>query len=93
MKPLFKNKPLIAIVICVFVLLGAFAVYENHKVNLAHSTFENYYMFRGCTELLSRDDTSGTCKTANGQTIKIVKYQNAWYLDGDLPMHWGNFGF
>ena len=51
----------------------------------AHSTFENYYAFRGCTELVSKTDAAGYCKTASGQTIKIVKFQGKWFLDGDLP--------
>ena len=51
----------------------------------AHSTFENYYVFRGCVELLQKTDNYGICQTGSGQTIKIVKYQNKWYLDGDLP--------
>lgn len=56
----------------------------------AHSTFDNYYAFRGCTQLLQETDTSGVCKTDSGQTITIVEYQGKWYLQGDLP--WGCIG-
>lgn len=56
----------------------------------AHSSFENYYAFRGCVELLEKTDTYSTCKLSNGNEIKIVKYQDKWYLDGDLP--WGCIG-
>ena len=56
----------------------------------AHSTFENYYAFRGCVQLVDRTDTYGHCKLASGQTIKLVKYQGKWFLDGDLP--WGCIG-
>lgn len=51
----------------------------------AHSSFENYYAFRGCIKLISKTDTEGVCKTNSGQTIKIVKFHNKWYLDKDLP--------
>ncbi len=51
----------------------------------AHSSFEAYYAFRGCTRLISRTDNDGVCQLATGQTIKLVKYQGTWYLDGDLP--------
>ena len=50
-----------------------------------HSTFEKYYAFRGCVESLQRTNDYGICVTSAGQTIKIVKYQDKWYLDGDLP--------
>ena len=51
----------------------------------AHSSFENYYAFRGCKQLIGKTADAGYCRTAAGQTIKIVKFQNKWYLDGDLP--------
>ncbi len=51
----------------------------------AHSSFDDYYRFRGCVELIQKTDTYGTCRTANGQILKLVKYENKWYLDGDLP--------
>lgn len=56
----------------------------------AHSTFENYFAFRGCEKLMEKTKDYGTCKTKSGETIKIVKYQDQWYLDGDLP--WGCIG-
>jgi hypothetical protein len=89
---ILKNKIFIGIVVCLVFAGGIFALHENTKINLAHSTFENYYAFRGCTQLIDRTDTYGDCKLSNGQTIKIVLYKGAWYLDGDLPM-WGSFGF
>lgn len=54
----------------------------------AHSTFENYYAFRGCMQLIKRTNDYGICKTDSSQTIKIVKFNNRWYLDGDLPICW-----
>lgn len=68
------------IIICLIVGFSWFK-----KLNLAHSTFENYYKFRGCIELVEKTDTYGLCKIKSGETIKIVKYENKWYLDGDLP--------
>jgi hypothetical protein len=63
----------------------AFGTYQYFYLKKAHSTFENYYAFRGCTELITRTDDYGICKTKSGETIKIVKYQGKWFLDGDLP--------
>ena len=75
------------IIVLLAVVSGAYYVSYLRK---AHSTFQNYYDFRGCTELVSRAETSGICKTRSRQTIKIVKYNNRWYLDGDLPVcDWG----
>jgi hypothetical protein len=67
------------------ILLFILAVYEVFYLERAHSTFENYYAFRGCRQLVEKTDSYGKCKIASGQTIKIVKYQGKWYLDGDLP--------
>ncbi len=88
---ILKNKAFIVVVICLVIAGGVFALYENHKLNLAHSTFENYSAFRGCAQLIDRTDTYGDCKTTDGQTIKMVKFQGAWYLDGDLPICWGGY--
>jgi hypothetical protein len=56
----------------------------------AHSSFENYYAFRGCKELLQKTDSYGICRTDDGNTIKIVLYNGRWYLDGDLPVCYFN---
>jgi len=82
-----KNKKIIVggivILIILFVVLFVWQVVFLHK---AHSTFENYYTFRGCVELLATTTDSGTCRTGSGQTIKIVLYDGRWFLDGDLPV-------
>lgn len=81
-----------AIIACIVVLAIAgsvFTVWQLRLLNTAHSTFKNYYAFRGCTKLLDRTDTYGTCVTKSGQTIKIVKYEDRWFLDGDLPCRTG----
>jgi hypothetical protein len=65
--------------------LIAVGSYQAYYVNKAHLTFTNYYAFRGCEKLISKTDTSAICETNTGQTIKIVSYENKWYLDGDLP--------
>jgi len=81
MRKIFRNK-IIVVAIILVVILGIYQVFYLRK---AHSTFENYYAFRGCQQLLEKTDSYGTCKIASGQTIKIVKYKGLWYLDGDLP--------
>ncbi len=69
----------------IVLLIFSFGVYYVFYLQKAHSTFENYYAFRGCTELLDKKDNYGVCRTNSGQTLKIVKYDNRWFLDGDLP--------
>ena len=84
MSTMLRSKIFWAVLACLLILGGAFA-YQWNYLRVAHSTFDNYYAFRGCTQLISRTDTSGTCKLADGRTITIVEYQGKWYLDGDLP--------
>ena len=72
---------LVLFVIIIF-LLGASWILILQK---AHSTFGNYYAFRGCNKLISKTDTYGFCKLDSGKIIKIVKFQGRLYLDGDLP--------
>ncbi len=69
----------------VIVLIVIFAVRQVMDVNTAHQTFENYYTFRGCTQLLKRTNDYGFCKLSSGKVIKLVRFQGKWYLDGDLP--------
>ena len=67
------------------VMLVVTGVWYVLYLQKAHSTFENYYAFRGCVRLIERTDTYGTCSLADGTIIKIVLYQGKWFLDGDLP--------
>jgi hypothetical protein len=62
-----------------------FGINQWLYLDKAHSTFEDYYAFRGCVQLISTTTDSGMCRDDSGEIIKIVKYQNEWYLDGDLP--------
>lgn len=89
LKLKISNKSLKKIVVVgtiVTVLLGLLAIHQTAYLKRAHSTFENYYVFRGCSQLLTKTDTYGLCKTKSGQTIKIINYNDLWYLDGDLPV-------
>ncbi|MDE1925075.1 MAG: hypothetical protein KGH79_02760 [Patescibacteria group bacterium] len=80
-----KLKAFWVIIACLVLAGGVFAFYQWNYLRVAHSTFENYYAFRGCQTLVDRTDTYGDCKLADGSTIKIVRYNDKWYLDGDLP--------
>jgi hypothetical protein len=78
------NLRRLAIVLVIAAIL-VFMMSQWLYLRKAHSTFENYYTFRGCTKLLEKTENEGTCKLASGSVIKIVKFDNKWYLDGDLP--------
>ena len=85
---MFKNKTLWGIILLFVMAGGAFLAYQVYTVNLAHTTFERYYAFRGCTQLVDKTDTYGDCKLADGSTIKIVLINGKWYLNGDGPGIW-----
>jgi len=80
-----KNKAAIGVLILAAIIIIAVGVDWILILRKAHGTFENYYAFRGCTRLISKTDDAGYCKLASGRIIKIVKFKNKWYLDGDLP--------
>jgi len=85
---IFKNPLFIsAAVAAVLVVLG-FGIYQVRELRIAHSTFENYYAFRSCVQLIDKTDTYGDCKLADGQIIKLVLINGRWYLDGDGPGVW-----
>ena len=74
------------ILICSLILaIGVFAAYKIYTLRSAHSSFENYYAFRGCVQLIERTDTYGICRLTSGETIKLVNIKDKWYLDGDGP--------
>ena len=83
-----KNLLISIGILVVIVGLAVISLLSNYFSFLrrAHSNFENYYAFRGCTQLLQKTNTYGICKTDSGETIKLVLYKNKWYLDGDLPV-------
>jgi len=87
---MLMKKIFISIAILALVILAA-GLYQIYVLRVAHSSFENYYVFRGCVQLLERTDTYGICKTSSGNTVKIVEFQGKWYLDGDLPYPGLNF--
>ncbi len=88
-----KSKIISGLILIVIVLGGFLAYRYVLYLRKAHSTFENYYAFRGCVQLIKRTSDYGTCETDSGQTIKIIKFNNRWYLDGDLPFCWNNICF
>jgi hypothetical protein len=85
---MFKNKTLWGSIVVLVLIGGAFLGYQVYQTHLAHTTFERYYAFRGCVQLIDKTDTYGDCKLANGSTIKIVLINGKWYLDGDGPGVW-----
>lgn len=82
-----KKKPFIILILIIAALI-VFAVQQVYTLNIAHSSFENYYKFRGCNKLVEKTDTYATCLTNSGQNIKIVLINGKWYLDGDGPGIW-----
>jgi len=83
-----KNITFVIVILLIFIIFGFFWI---NKLRVAHSSFENYYNFRGCVSLIEKTDTYGTCKLSSGKIIKLVKFKNKWYLDGDLPYPGFNF--
>ena len=79
------------IAVILFIIFGIIALHQFFTVQKAHSNFENYYAFRDCKQLVTKTDTYGTCKLSDGKIIKIVKFNNKWYLDNDLPFCIGTF--
>ena len=80
-----NKKIVIIVIILLAIIVFTFGLYWILYLQKAHSTFENYYAFRGCVKLLNKIDNYGFCELASGETIKIVKFKDKWYLDGDLP--------
>lgn len=89
---LLKHK-LIILILTGIIFAAIFLFAETIFLRKAHSTFENYYDFRGCTKLLQRTEEYGICQIKSGKTIKIVRYNGRWFLDGDLPVCWHNICF
>lgn len=87
------RKFLAAAAAVVVLLLAALFMEQFFVLQKAHSSFSNYAAFRGCQRITSRSDISGTCTLASGQSIKIVKFNGKWYLDGDLPFCWNGVCF
>lgn len=82
---------MLSIVLVGLVILCVLGVSQITTLRKAHSTFANYYAFRGCVKLITKAPTYGMCKTASGQIITIVLYKDKWYLKGDLPIGlWGH---
>lgn len=90
---LLKNKTLIIVLILVFITIFIYGLQQTIKVDKAHQTFENYYAFRGCINLVKKTTNYGLCKLSSGQVIKLVKFHEKWYLDGDLPTCFSNICF
>ena len=82
---IIKNKKILKIILILGVLAFIFGSYWVFYLEKAHKTYENYYAFRGCIQEIKKTKDYGICKTGTGETIKIVKFQGKWYLDGDLP--------
>ena len=86
-----NKKILIIVGVVLFGGIFASGIWYIFYLDKAHSTFLNYYDFRGCTSLVEMGNDYGICKTRGGENIKIVKYKGRWYLNGDLPSGWFNF--
>jgi hypothetical protein len=84
-----KKKNVLSVLIIILIVAGAaLAIDQFFVLQKAHSTFNNYYAFRGCVQLLQKTDTYGICKTVSGDTITIVEINGKWYLQGDGPGVW-----
>ncbi len=85
---MLQKKKILSVVALGVILLSVLVLDQYFVLKKAHSSFDNYYAFRGCTQLLTKTPDYATCQIKSGQVIKIVKFNSAWYLDGDLPGQW-----
>ena len=85
---MYKKKAVWGIFLSAIIVSGAFIAYQVYATHLAHTTFDRYYTFRGCIELIDKTDTYGDCRLSSGQIIKIVLINGKWYLNGDGPGMW-----
>jgi hypothetical protein len=83
-----KRKTILLLIWSLFILIFITGLNQTILLNKAHSSFENYYHFRGCKQLVSKSESEGVCRLASGKTIKLVNHKGKWYLDGDLPRCW-----
>jgi hypothetical protein len=81
----FDKKRLLKFLLLLAAIVIIFSTSQLIYLRKAHSSFEHYYTFRKCVQLLQKTDTSGICRLASGQTITIVNINNKWYLEGDGP--------
>jgi len=79
------NKKIIIFIVILLIAIFIAGIWWVLYLRKAHSNFDDYFAFRGCAKLIERQSDYGTCQVKSGETIKIVKYQDRWYLDGDLP--------
>ncbi len=80
-----NKKQLLIIFIILVTIILLIAVVWIIKLKIAHSSFDNYYNFRGCKELINKTSDYANCKLTNGKIIKIVKIDNKWFLENDGP--------
>lgn len=80
-----KYNVFLTVALSVFIIFLVFCIWKVLYLRRMHSTFENYYKFRGCRELIEKNDVSAVCRLSDDKLIKIVKYKDRWFLDGDLP--------
>lgn len=81
-----RRKSRLFIITLILMPLLVFGVWWIDFLRVAHSSFENYYTFRGCVSLIQKTDTEAVCELKNGTKIKMVAYDNRWFLAGDLPL-------
>ena len=88
MIKIHKNKILNYILLSIISLVVIFGLTKLYILHRAHSSFENYAKFRGCTQMIGETLNFGVCKLSSGQVIKLVRINNKWYLEGDGPGIW-----
>lgn len=95
MSPIARHRWLLFLAFVLGAIAAAITIRWYFVLKKAHSSFEDYYAFRGCTELLERGANYGICRLKSGQIIRIVESDGRWFLDGDLPhkIRIGNFSF
>src|SRR5262249_19575083 len=77
-----QKPPMAQFALVAVTLLVIFFGWQLAILHKAHRTFDNYAAFRGCAAITSRTETSGTCTLGSGRSIKIVRFNDRWFLEG-----------
>ena len=84
-RKLSRTKLIVFTIAIGIVLVLNLGISQMQYLEKAHTTFQAYYTFRGCVQLLEKTEKYGICRLPTGKTIKMVLFHEEWHLNGDVP--------